>query len=420
MERFVETQERLQTSFSVALDTETFDILNTDPGALLKQLFEDDPDKVFLLIGSGFKMETQVQRWIEKHREAYEKRLSSSELSSRFIKETIQDVLGFYFEYLTGQDIFPIKVEFAEDQEGNKTVYASEYGQTLESLALVSERDGALANGVRKAVDILINSGPETIVFITSPSGWSGLGHDYPDTQTYVYWINEDGNLDGATIRTDIGLSDNEKLIGISPTREDSVRERIRTIVSSPQYLQANGFEAVLDLIEEASARTFSKQRDELKRYRELFTLNGEAKEIIGRLETDLLNNISHLNMDSIKLFAKLVGKAILDLRRQVLDNNINTTTQPNPYRLGQNNNHYYSSNHDMYRHLAYDVQQLEGCNGGGQKQAVDARQMLGLLSQVDGGPKYVKNCGACGISINAFISSGYQCPSCHRIYLGC
>ena len=33
---------------------------------------------------------------------------------------------------------------------------------------------------------------------------------------------------------------------------------------------------------------------------------------------------------------------------------------------------------------------------------------------------KYVKNCGACGVPINAVIPTGYQCTSCGGIYLGC
>ena len=33
---------------------------------------------------------------------------------------------------------------------------------------------------------------------------------------------------------------------------------------------------------------------------------------------------------------------------------------------------------------------------------------------------KFVKNCGACGVSINAIIHAGYQCSSCKGIYQGC
>jgi hypothetical protein len=34
-------------------------------------------------------------------------------------------------------------------------------------------------------------------------------------------------------------------------------------------------------------------------------------------------------------------------------------------------------------------------------------------------GGKFVKNCGACGVAINAVIHAGYQCSSCKGIYQG-
>ncbi len=37
-----------------------------------------------------------------------------------------------------------------------------------------------------------------------------------------------------------------------------------------------------------------------------------------------------------------------------------------------------------------------------------------------EGVGKFVYNCGSCGVPINAVIPAGYQCTSCHQIYLGC
>ncbi len=400
--------------FAVDLDVETDYIFRTDSQIILRQLFQNDPNQVFLLENTGFSMGKQLETWINATKASIKDNTSLEKMQNIFVSKTIQDVLGFYFEYLSGQDVFPIQVEFIEDIDSNKTVYASKYSQTLESVTLPNERDGALAEGVKKVVKLLIDSGPETIVFLPSPSGWSGLGHTHPASQTYAYWINENGNLDALTIRTDISLDINEKLVQVDG-KNNSLKERIKNVVSSPQCIHANSFDAVLDLIEEASGHKFQKQRDEIKNYKQLFTLNDEAENIVNNLKSDLLNNISHLNLDSIKIFAELVGKAILDLRKQVLD----TKHKKEYVASGVYTEYQYASWIDMYEQLAIDVQQQEGCNGGGgDSQSESLLQQL--FKGVDGNPKYVENCGVCGISIKAFIASGYQCPSCKQIYLGC
>jgi len=407
MERIVlKTEEKPQNNWVVAYDLDTITLLNSDPNFLLQKMFNDDPDKIFLLEKTGFNMSMQIQTWINLYRTAIEENGNLDEVKNLLINKTIQNVIGFYFEYLTKQDIFPISVEFKEKDNGEKIIYASKYNQTLESVTLSTERDGALAEGVKQAVEILINSSPETVVFLTSPKGWSGLGHDHPDNQTYVYWINSGGNLDALTIRTDINLTSSEKLVGIENNIETPTRERIKDVVRSPRNINANSFEAVLDLIEETSGQTFTKQRQEIQNREKLFTLNENASAIITNLKKYLIANISHLNENSIRLFVIEVGRAILDLAKETLQPEAKQVSYFFDSRRPIFN---YQDQYAKYNSLYQQVRAILGCNGGGIDTLNSSFGMAQAQIEIGG-----HRCQKCGTTEK--VACGW-CKPCWKIF---
>lgn len=404
----VETEQKPQDNWIVAYDLDTVTILNSNPTALLNKVFQDDPNNLFLLKKTGFSMSIQIQTWINLYNKAIEENGDLNEVTEQLISKTIQDVMGFYFEYLTGQDIFPIKVELIETISGEKTVYASRYNQTLESLALPTEREGALTEGVKKAVEILVNAEPETIVFLTSPKGKSGLGHDHSDNQTYVYWINSDGDLDALTIRTDIDLVASEKLVDIKNNNVISTWDRIKKIVSSPKNINANDFEAVLDLIEEASGQTFEKQRREIKNRQELFTLNEKASAIIEDLKNYLTANISQLDEPTIRIFVLGVGKAVLDLAKQTLQPKATVVYSFDNYQPRFMN---YQDQYAEYGSIYQQVQAIPGCNGGGMMGGGITNSFGFAQMQIEDGGKTCQKCGT-----SEGVACGW-CKPCWKIF---
>lgn len=401
---YLETAVRPLVNWEVCCDADTARVLNSNPQQLLQRIFADDPNNVFLLENTGFNMSIQLQTWMNLYSEAIKKNGNLAEVTKQLISKTTEDVIGFYFEYLSQQDIFPIRVEFVETEDGRKTVYASRYNQTLESLALPTERDGALAEGVKKVVEILTSSDPRTVVFLTSPKGESGLGYDYPDSQTYVYWINPEGHLEAITVRADIDLDSNERLAGIEAGANVSTWERLKRVVSSPRSIRADGFEAVLNLMEEASGQRFDKQRNEIRNREKLFTLNEEALAIIENLKKYLEENISHLNEDSIKLFVVCVGRSILDLAKLTLQQEqegkiVYTTANHYPTGMGISYQDYYTG----YRLIYEQVQAIPGCNGGGDVGTSPMLHSFGFVQmQLEGGKEKCQKCGttenvACG-----------------------
>lgn len=417
MERIAQLQTNTQKpqEFSVGLDTEGFKILESDPEDLLDSLFENKNQKVFLLKGTGFSMDRQLQSWGTLYKEAIEKNTSLETVKQLIIQKTIEDVVGFYFEYLTKQDILPIRVEFKENEEKQKIVWASHYQQTLESLAKPEEREGALSEGVKKTVEILTKSGPETVVVLVSPHGWSGMKRDgkevvFPNTQTYVYWINKEGDLDAITIRTDINLGISEKLVQVDTNLPTSTKERIKKVVSSPRKLNANSFEEVLDLIEEVSGCSFSKQRSEIINRSKLFTLNDEASLIVKNLKEYLDGCTSHLSIDNIRSFVIGVGKAILDLAKQTLPVP-KMSTSVRVYNMHEFNHNVYQSYQEAeYNSLYEQVRAIVGCNGGGKDTTLNT--MIGSMSfamaQMEGGITY---CPVC----NTKLVCGH-CSKCDKI----
>jgi hypothetical protein len=410
-------QTEVDYEFRVSPDPELTYIFDQEPQIILGKLFANDPDRVFLLEGSGFNMGGQLKTWINGYKNGLQNNESLEETRRLLIRKTIQDVIGFYYEYLTNQDIFPIYVEFLQDENNKKFVHATKYNERLEDVALPDEREGALTEGVKKAVEIMVNSGPETVVVLNSPKGWSGLIRDgravtYPDNQSYVYWIDDNGDLQALTIRTNIDLETSEKLVGINNIETNkTTRERLKDVVRNPIPLKVNGFEKVLDLIEDVSGERFDKTRKEIINRNSLFTLNNEAQEIIDNLQNFLTENITHLSLENIKMFAKEVGKAILDLAKRTLVNK-------NPKKHYSNNyyseyfDNYQGNNLDQYYALAEQVRERLGCNGGEGESRSTQNSVLGTRQvSVESGDNICKRCGT-----TEGVACGW-CKTCWNLY---
>lgn len=328
---------------------------------LLNRLFSNN-EKVFLLNGTGFNMINQVDQWIKEFN-TYD-----PESKRTLIEKIMSDVTGFYHEYLSRRDIFPFDLEFKTDSRGEKIVYASKYHQPLENITDSNERDGKLLEGIRVAIELMKNAEPNTVVFLTSPSGWSGLSTgEHPDSQTYVYWITQNGDLNAMTLRTDIDLLSSEKLVGIN-TQNESARLRIKDVVSTPIEIHVvkDAFIEVLDAIEEASGQKFPKLRNEIENRDIYKSLTGEEdveiKFILDRLQEFLAEEINGNDDISIKNLTMAIGKSILDMQHAV-NKRINKFNNQTNVVSG------FDSPEVKYQVLHQEVKKILGCSNGIQEQ---------------------------------------------------
>lgn len=415
MEKMLQTDElQFQVSgFEFVISTPELDIHST-----LEKIFKETQNERFLLKGTGFSMHTQIERWINKQRNAIETNSSLEEARKQFISETIQDIIGFYHEYLSGQDIFPIDVEISQNQKGQKIVFANKYNSELQDITSSKERDGALLRGINRVVEILKDEVSEnSVVVLLSPKGWSGWEIDgkevvYPDNQAYVYYIDQDGDLNSITIRTDMTLDQSERMAKISPKNPDT-KERIKNVVSTPIVINDGNFETVLEKIEEVTGKRFDKIRSEIRNRKQLFDLNEDAKTLIDNLEARLLTNVFNLNEEDIKTFVIEVGKTIIELGSLTLPDSDDTVNSTTVY-LSE------SGYKDRFDKILYQIQQIPGCNGGGFVQNSLAAGLFGTNKISVSGEKYVKKCGVCQTTIEAYISKGYRCTNCQQVYEGC
>jgi hypothetical protein len=430
----VHTETHNKPEFVVAYDHDTYKIVTTPPSELIEEYFQDDLDSPFLLRKTGFSMEMQLLRWINKHNEAYRDG-DLERTRQNFIQETVQDVISFHYEYQSGQDIFPINVEFVEDPNGIKTVYATKYHESLktvnknlELLTGQKERNGAMAEGVDTAIDIITTSENNVAVVILSPKGPSGIYQDgkeiiYPDHQMYVYGINNGGDLDAITIRSSTSLEASERMLGLHPKSDQSTKERIENVVRTPLRIKAESLSDALDLLENASGRKLLKQRNELTNRHDLFNLNEEASKVVNNLQSFLMVNITDLSRENIILFVTAVGKAILDLENLVLPPQEQHVAHQKFYTdVYEPNKGYIEMS--SYQTLYDRVKQRKGCNGGGQTESFVPNTLEAALFGtnnvvIEGLGKYVKNC-PCGAVIEDYISKGYICKQCGGTYEGC
>lgn len=383
-----------------------FVVKPTNPEAtqeLLTRLFSDD-EKVFLLQGTGFDMVSQIDQWVKEFN------IYDPESKNKLIEKTMSDVTGFYHEYLSRRDIFPFDLEFTEGTKGEKVVYASKYHQPLENITNSNEREGKLLEGIKIAVELMKNAEPNTVVFLTSPSGWSGLSTGaHPDSQTYVYWITQNGDLNAMTLRTDIDLQTSERLVDINTTNEPE-RTRIKNVVSTAVKMQVvnDGFIEVLDKIEEMSGTKFPKLRNEIQNRDIYKSLTGqedkEVKEILDQLQEYMRHEVNGNDDFTTKNLVMAVGRSILDMQHAV-NKRVNKFDEQTVV-VG------FDSPEIKYQVLHQEVKQILGCSNGIQEQRSFGFDSKGSLEF---------RCHVCN-GINTRPHEGYvtECKHCHTKFDKC
>lgn len=369
----------------------------------LNRLFQNQ-EKVFLLQGSGFNLVNQIDQWVNEFD------YFNPETKSRLVEKIMSDVTGFYHEFLSKRDVFPFDLEFKNNEHGERIVYASKYDQPLENITDSNEREGSLLEGIKTAIELMKKVEPNTVVFLTSPEGWSGLPTGaHPDSQTYVYWIDKNGDLKAMTLRTDIDIESSEKLIGRNSNNKNE-KVRIKDVVKTPVVMKVvgDGFIEVLNKIEESADRKFDKLRDEIKNRENYKNLTSKdditVKIILDQLRLFIEVNVNEKDDDSIRDLALGIGKSILDMQNAV--NRRTKKYDEQTLIVG------YDSPEIKYQILAQEVKQILGCSNG-----IQERRGFGFDSK---GPLDFR-CHICnGINTRPYEGFSTECKHCNAKFDKC
>jgi hypothetical protein len=314
-----------------------------------------------------------------------------------------ENMRAYWREYLVRLSVLPIPIE-VQEEGGKKEVVCPRYGnRCLIDTVSSKERKGAAKLSTQQTVELLENEKvlPGSMVLWTSPPGDAGWRLDngdpviYPETQTYIYRINEKGQIDAVTVVTDISVEQNRKLLEYFGWREEfydyptdwDLGEKITGTVLyfDSQIDEPRDFGSIIDALEEVKGSpfargevTFNEIRQLIDRKDELAKAEERVEKIIQDFKGWVVKNIKDNSAESLNILKLEIGRTILKIASYQLQ-----TTNP-------------------HEALAY-LQSLPGCAGGG--------LLPRTVVNAEGGPKGC--CLLCGRFTN--LICGY-CQECGKL----
>lgn len=396
------------------------------------QIYEDDNPPtvpvgaVTRLPGVGFHPWMEVGVLRQDFLKAQETKEDSKDILEKWLIKARKNLVGYWQEYLDQRLVLPIDLEIAE-VDGQKRIVSGGVKNAIWIDAIGSwERNGSVKESAIKIEEFLVNAPPLSAAVLMSPGG-----HEYPDTQTYIFWVNQDGDIDSMTVRTDPNIDDNESFLfntksNFNPDTRAPLHSRVETIIRNPLLLAAeNGYGfSPESIIETIRATKNYQEAFKGKKFTELFSDFTNRNELLeaGKLVETVINEFtnfctrtvvdSNYNLNEIySLIEEKLGETVLKMsyiKRHLQEQKLGFHIAV--HRLNNLNTYDYQNE------LRY-LQTIPGCAGGGLISYIE--NGFGFRELKDTG-KFVRNCGNCGTPINTIISKGYICPKCGGIYEGC
>lgn len=331
--------------------------------------FASEEGSWYLLPQTGFNVRLQVDR--------FEKDIKSGNSLDQAFQKIEQDIQGFKTEYLCEGLLFPIVLD-KQTVNGRKRVVSPLYAnQLLAETVSEKERRGAIKKSINAVEEFLISAPPGSMALLTSPDGWSGFsGITYQDTQTYLWRVMENGKPMGFTVRTDMTLAQNQKLLeylGNDLAKQGSTEDQLVEIVSTPIFIRSLPgqkklhFEDLVDVIKYTKGsdvayknRLFDEIYQQLQYPQKLWTLDSTTQKLTCDLKTFIqkkLDNEAYKRQD----LEIALGITVLKLAQAI--------RQPQIYKSTQTS--YQPDIHPQqaiagFKAMLSIVQKLPGCNGGG------------------------------------------------------
>lgn len=319
----------------------------------VKGIRDAGEEDLYLLRDTGFQVKSQVDLLISNHKTGVP--LSESLLQLE------QDIQGFKTEYIVELPVFPILLEKSQ-YEGREHIVGSFYaGKPLGDATSADEREGVVKESALKIEEMLLNASPGDVIVWTSPDGWSGYqkkddrleplnshdvnyGHaqeiEYPDSQTYVYEVKENGVIRSFTIKTHMTLSQNQQLLVDLGELEDTFKDKvdqktdIKRTVGSVVLIDSKNKESVESIVDKiqqkmgdtevaypdttGKARTFTEIRSILKDPEFLWKLDATIREYVDPLKDYVTEIFANYNeKDSRTDLETALGLTVLKITNE-------------------------------------------------------------------------------------------------------
>jgi len=332
--------------------------------------FTSEESNWYLLPQTGFNVTLQVDR--------FEKDIKSGNSLDQAFQKIEQDIQGFKTEYLCEGLLFPIVLD-KQIVNGRQRIVAPLYGnQLLVEAVSEKERRGAIKKSVEDVEEFLISAPQGSMALLTNPDGWSGYsGITYQDTQTHLWRVMEDGKPMGFTVRTDMTLAQNQKLLeyfGKELIKRGSTEDQLVEIVSTPMFIRSYPgqkqwqFEDLVDIIKYTKGsdvayknRPFSEIYQQLQNPQKLWTLDTTTQKLTNELKAFIQGRLAGESYKRQDLEIAL-GITILKLVQAIRQPQLNYPSARTSYQLDIHPKQALAG----YRTTLSIVQMLPGCNGGG------------------------------------------------------
>jgi len=135
------------------------------------------------------------------------------------------DIYGYYLEYIKQEAILPFTLRF---NQGGKLIGDFYGDKPITEITDKKERDGVVTQAMIDLEERIRNLGDNELIFRISPSGWTGLGYNYTESQSQIYW-REGDKIRGLTIRLNADFGEIidflETLKIISPDFSNNLRK---------------------------------------------------------------------------------------------------------------------------------------------------------------------------------------------------
>lgn len=400
--------------------------------------------EMYLLPDTGFHVKDQVR--------LLQDNLRSGVSFKDSMKQVKEDVQGFKLEYLVEQPVFPIALEKAMYQGRMRLVGRLYGGKPLVDVTSADERHGAVRKSIEEIEEHALNAEPGTLIVMSSSKGWSGYQSrdgvleqyseddvsagrakeiTYPDSQTYCFQVQNDGNVRGFTLKSDMNIFQNEELLkslGVEENRfsdDPDIKQRIKNVVRNVAYVEPSKGKTIEDVVDKiqaikkgetaykdstGEARTFSEMRGLVKNPESLFNIDEVMQSHTDSFEQYVAWRIKSPDENMTRDIEVALGHIVMSLMHEIRPPKDMAELRKGVWHTVNRRNEVFDP-----KKVLTAMQKIAGCAGGGQEKTV--RSINPRKAKEKNGDTDVLccTCPFCGRSVEALIGGGkIVCPECN------
>lgn len=400
---------------------------------------------------TGFILPLELKRLFKNYNQNLRLGKSSDEAWALSVGELLVNIRTFIIEYIQSSTVLPHKNRIEEVNGVNRMV--GDNGVPVVDGITDQERQGGVKEASVKVDNFVSAKAPNRVAVINSPLGHSGFfkkdgsGITYKNNQTMVFWTDEQGQLHGLTLVTDLKEEQAKTLsvrLGIDENllTGQTQLERVSNIVGNPAFFSysqtlKNPAEYVLDkivairgnsdfrLVQEdgtVEIRSVEQTRQDIHRVNQLLKFNQQIEDYISGLKNNLIKKINNFNHPIIQIeIAKAIEETILDITIDCLKQ----TPHYSRYIVGisavqgQRNSESQWLNYGKEHFMAAAfLRTRAGCASGGSSSLSSLRGIsLGLSLNGSFGGSSESISGVCGKCGGNTADNHYHCPECPAKY---